>query len=110
MYTYYTVITHYMSTMRLTINQDFEYVLEDLKKYYPLLESPELVKLAVSQFYTSTKANFIATSKPLSNTQVKQIHNDLKTKGKILGKKFLTKKGIASDVSEEEMYNLIKNA
>jgi hypothetical protein len=99
-----------MSTMRLTINPEFEYVLEDLKNYYPLLESPELVKLAVSQFYTSTKANFISTSNPLSDIQTKQIHNDLKIKGKILGKKFLAKKGITGDVSEEEMYNLIKNA
>ena len=99
-----------MSTMRLTLNPDFEYVLDDLKNYYPLLESPDLVKLAVSQFYTSTKANFISTSKPLSDTQIKQIHSDLKAKGKILGKKFLAKKGITGDVSEEDMYNLIKNA
>ena len=96
--------------MRLTLNSEFEYVLEDLKNYYPLLESPDLVKLAVSQFYTSTKANYLSTSNPFSDTQVKQIHTDLKAKGKILGKKFLTKKGINSEVSEQEMYNLIKNA
>jgi hypothetical protein len=99
-----------MSTMRLTLNPDFEYILDDLKNYYPLLESPELVKLAVSQFYTSTKATSFSVSKPLSDTQVKQIHSNLKTKGKILGKKFLAKKGISSEVSEDEMYNLIKNA
>ena len=99
-----------MSTMRLTINPEFEYVLEDLKNYYPLLESPDLVKLAVSQFYTSTKANYLSTSNPLSDTQIKQIHTDLKAKGKILGKQFLTKKGINGEVSEEEMYNLIKDA
>jgi hypothetical protein len=99
-----------MSTMRLTLNPDFEYVLEDLKNYYPLLESPELVKLAVSQFYTSTKANFVTTPQPLSDSKIKQIHSDLKAKGKVLGKKFLAKKGITDKVSEEEMYNLIKNA
>lgn len=96
--------------MRLTVNKDFQYVLDDLKNYYPLLESHDLVKLAVSQFYTSTKANANLTSKPLTDIQIKQIQSDLKTKGKVLGKKFLAKKGITGNVSEEEMYNLIKNA
>jgi hypothetical protein len=99
-----------MPTMRLTINKDFEYVLEDLKNYYPLLESPELVKLAVSQFYTSTKANFVTTNSHLSDDQIKQIHSDLKSSGKAIGKKYLIKKGIQKTMSEEEMYNLIKNA
>jgi hypothetical protein len=52
----------------------------------------------------------VTTPQPLSDNKIKQIHSDLKTKGKVLGKKFLAKKGITDKVSEEEMYNLIKNA
>jgi hypothetical protein len=45
----------------------------------------------------------------LDSNQIKNIHANLKSKGKILGKKFLGKKSIVEEVSEDEMYDLIKN-
>lgn len=51
----------------------------------------------------------MAKNKQLTDKQVKQTHEELKTKGKILGQKFLDRNSISGDVLEEQMYNLIKS-
>lgn len=43
------------NTIRLTITDEFKNILETIKLDFPLLSYPELIKMAVSGFFTQSK-------------------------------------------------------
>jgi hypothetical protein len=41
-----------MAAIRITLEENFQSMLESLKKDFPLLKYPEIIRLAVGDFYT----------------------------------------------------------
>lgn len=44
-----------MSIIRLTKTAEFERILDEIRLFYPLLDDTEIIKMAVSSYYTNLK-------------------------------------------------------
>ncbi|MDO8497804.1 MAG: hypothetical protein Q7S61_04635 [bacterium] len=87
-----------MNTIRLTVTPEIRDVLDVLKRKYPPLSEPEILKVALSEFYTKTTQHTIDI-KNLTNQGRKYFSAWLKKQGKEI-----------NTLSEEDAYDLIKNA
>lgn len=90
-----------MNTIRLSITPEIRQVLDSIKLKYPPLSEPEILKVALSELY-------IKTSQPAtSSVDV----SELTKKGRTYFSQWLKTKGKdISMLSEDEAYELIKNA
>lgn len=87
-----------MNTIRLTITPEIRDVLDTLKVKYPPLSEPEILKVALSELYSKT-------------TQQAVNVKDLTIRGRKYFSAWLKKQGKNIDnISEDDAYNLIKNA
>lgn len=87
-----------MNTIRLTITPEIREVLDTLKVKYPPLSEPEILKVALSELYSKTTAQAVNIK-------------DLTSRGRKYFSTWLRKQGKDIDtISEDEAYNLIKNA
>jgi hypothetical protein len=101
--------------LRLTVTSDFQVILDELRAYFPLLKDPDLIKLAVSTFYTEVKNNTSTTAfksaSKLSRSQIVALNRNAVNEGSKIGKQFLSKKGLdQANLSSDEIYELIKQA
>lgn len=95
-----------MSTIRLTITPEIQYILDFLKIKYPPLDEPELLKVALSELYAKY-AYADRQTKPAEKVDL----DTLVPEGRAYFSQWLKKKGIdISELSEEEAYELIKHA
>ena len=101
-----------MSVLRLTITPQFQSILDEMKSHYPLLSDAEMIKLAVSQF--SVNNNYVIQGQKrrfLPKAIIKKTWSNLSSKGQKSGEKFFNSKKVdVNKISEEEAFNLIKNA
>ena len=90
-----------MDTIRLTITPEIRQVLDAIKLKYPPLNEPEILKVALSELYVK-----ITQSQP---TRIDL--QDLTKRGRKYFSAWLKKqKKDINTLSEEETYDLIKNA
>lgn len=87
-----------MNTIRLTLTPEIRQVLDVLKIKYPPLSEPEILKVALSELYSKT-------TQPIIDI------NSLTNRGRIFFSAWLKKQDKdINTLSEEEAYNLIKDA
>lgn len=94
--------TQYMSTIRLTITPEIRQVLDGIKLRYPPLSEPEILKIALSEFYAKNTT-------PSQNSSISI--EKLTQKGRNYFAKWLKKQGKnITSISEDEAYEIIKKA
>lgn len=90
-----------MSTIRLTVNEKVETILNDLEKYYHTLDRVEIIKLGLSKLYTETVD---------SSRKIDAVYRSALKSGRKVGNKLAKQRGYNSikDVPEDELYSILK--
>ncbi|MBI2612045.1 hypothetical protein HYW54_04880 [Candidatus Gottesmanbacteria bacterium] len=91
-----------MDTIRLTITPQIREVLDTLKRRYPPLSEPEILKVALSEFYAQH-----TTFSESEKVDMERLMKD----GRKTFARWLKKRGKDIDkLTEDEAYEIIKNA
>ncbi|OGK13483.1 hypothetical protein A3A93_01425 [Candidatus Roizmanbacteria bacterium RIFCSPLOWO2_01_FULL_38_12] len=90
-----------MQTIRLTITPEIRDTINTIKSKYPVLSDPEILKLGLSELYIKS------TTSQKTDLNI----DNLTSKGRKYFNKWLKQQGKdISTLTEDEAYNLIKNA
>jgi ABC-type Zn uptake system ZnuABC Zn-binding protein ZnuA len=92
-----------MSQIRITKTKELDSILSSLRGELSALSDSEILKLALSKLYSDYVKN--------QKQESKKLLTQLAKKAGVFGDKFLTSKKLSKkDLSERDLYNLIKKA
>ena len=66
------------SAIRITLTPELKMILEDLKRSFPALNDSELIKMAVSGFYSSNLQRNQSFNPTVKSSKIKDIFTNLK--------------------------------